>query len=140
MHQSSIPSPAPSLRSDPMSSSLAYSSPTNNTVPNSKPQSSRINSSTPPERSTRAKAPPLWLQDYIYLKATNSKSMAQSVSTSQTTASHNLPTTHRPNSTPYPLFLPTDLAHLSSSYVALLVNVLQIPEPSCYAHAKLYPE
>ena len=118
----------------------------NHTYSNSQPQSSdshdfllasssKSNSFPPPRRSTRAKAPSSWLLDYICPTATNSKSMTQSVSTSPPIALHNLCTTHNPNSTPCPLFLPTNLAYLSSNYVTSLVNVLQIHEPSCYAHA-----
>jgi len=120
IHQSSVPSSTPSSHSDPMSSSSLI----DNTASNSNPQPSRTNYSPPPRRSTRTKAPPSWLQDYICSMGTNSKPMAQSVNTFEMTAPHSLPTTHKPNPTPCPLFLPIDLVHLSSNYVASPVDVL----------------
>ena len=44
------------------------------------------------------------------------------------------------NLCPYPLFSYSNMAHLSSPYMASLANVLQTPEPHSYAQAKLYPE
>jgi len=69
-----------------------------------------------PKRSIRAKALPAWLQDYICSRPSNSKSMAQTVNTS-----HSSTTGDISNPRPYPLFLPSDLEHLSSSYVAHLL-------------------
>ena len=49
-------------------------------------------------------------------------------------------TSHSFTTTLYPLFSYANLAHFSSSYVASLTKILQSPEPTSYAQAKLCPE
>ena len=100
----------------------------------------------PPRKSSRVRAPPTWLKDYVCPKSsitapesvikTNAiiNTQPTSLPSSSSSQSHSFHST----STPYPLFTFLNLAHLSASYMSSLVNVLQQPEPKHYAQAKLY--
>ena len=97
----------------------------------------------PLKRSTRTKGPPNWIKDFICPQLQQPTPTVQSsckpiISPNQPASSQSVSLTA--NKTSYSLFQPTDLAHLSQSYVASLAKVLQTQEPHCYEHAKQYPE
>lgn len=101
-----------------------------------------------PRRSTKARGPPPGLKDFVcptQVKSTCPNAPTQSiVATEPTTAfpfdQSNSSVSFSTKSYPYPLFLISNLAHLSSHYMASLAKELQIPEPSLYAQAKQYSE
>jgi len=88
-------------------------------------------------KSTRPKARSAWLKDYICTKPSSTVPISFNVAlpAHSTSQSHSFTSL-----TPYPLFLSSHLAHLSSSYVASLVNVLSTPDPKHYFQAHQYPE
>lgn len=90
----------------------------------------------------RSTGPPLWLKDYVCQKLPTTTPGTHYV-TNPAPSPEPLPSD--PSSSflvhnSYPLFHPTDLAHLSPNFVFSLASVLQVPEPSCYAQAQQYPE
>jgi len=87
----------------------------------------------PPRRSSRVKAPPTWLKDYICPQPP--VPTPQQPCDTSSSSSHSFT-----SSISYPLFTFSHLAHLSAPYMASLVTVLQTPERWHYAQAHQYPE
>lgn len=86
----------------------------------------------PLRKSQRSTAPPAWMKDFICPQPL----VKQQTTSTPTASSHS----HNFNTTSYPMFSFSHLAHLSAPYVASLTNVLQSPEPTSYAHAIQFPE
>jgi len=98
-------------------------------------------------RSTRARGPPAWLQDFVHPIKNNaiyptSSSQSHDVpaladdSTSAQSITSDPSANFLTTTCPYPLFHSSDLAHLSSHYVASLAKVLLTHEPSTYEQAR----
>ena len=80
-------------------------------------------------KSTRPRAAPCWLKDFVQPKVPRSQH-------SQQDSSHS----HSFHSVAHPFLQATDLAHLSHDFVTSLLSVMQVPEPSTYSQAKDSPE
>ena len=92
-------------------------------------------------RSTRTKAPPAWLKDYVCPQTTTNNPIDHSTPHSITSTPAQSSLSHSFHSiSSHPLFLSSHMAHLSQNYVASLVSVLQKPERKYYSQAKQYPE
>jgi len=73
-------------------------------------------------KSTRPRAAPRWLKDFVQPKAPRS----------QQDSSHS----HSFNSVAHPFLQATDLAHLSQNFVTSLLSIMQVPEQYTNSQAK----
>lgn len=118
-----IPHTSPATTLVPSQPSSPISSPTCETSVSPTP----IPAPAPIRRSTRHVTEPSWLKDFVVTakKHASANSCVYDLPSSTSTSTH----------IPYPIFTPTDLAHIPSDYVSFLANVFTVHEPANYLEA-----